>query len=114
MHVLPYGVIVTCSTSEGGTRVYTDIMDNTVWTKEDSPYIVMEPITIRQNVTQTIEPGVAVVFKNEIRLTIEGSMVARGSEGEGVVFKPLDDKRKPHIRLSLVRGKFILEHVDFI
>jgi|GEM_PF-2686396 len=55
--------------------IYSNITQNTTW---DEDALVMNDITIAQNVTLTIEPGVTVYFKPDAQLVVEGEIVADG------------------------------------
>ncbi len=71
----------------GQTTIDGDINVNSVWTKANSPYLVTPPVTIQENITLTIEPG--VVVKNQTRynlLYVEGTLIAEGTVSEPIVF----------------------------
>lgn len=42
------------------TIVDSNIETNTVWVKANSPYLVLSRITINENISLTIEPGVVI------------------------------------------------------
>ena len=53
------------------TYVYKNIINNTVWTKENSPFIITYDnnrygINIEENATLTIEPGVTIKFEKAV------------------------------------------------
>lgn len=62
------------------------ITDNTVWSKEDSPFIVEDDILISERATLTIESGVQIFFKGHYSLYIQGAIKAIGSELEHITF----------------------------
>ncbi|MDP2938471.1 MAG: right-handed parallel beta-helix repeat-containing protein, partial [Candidatus Omnitrophota bacterium] len=69
-----------------GTLVYGPINTNTTWTLVNSPYIVVGNITINQNRTLTIQPGVQVKFAGNFSLIVWGSLIASGTESQPITF----------------------------
>ena len=67
-------VLGSVVTNVGGT-----IMDNTTWTLENSPYFLIDDVTIAPNATLTIEPGVAVDL-DFWQLYVKGTLRAIGNE----------------------------------
>jgi len=89
------GPSYACTCEEGvGTDVFGPIFENTTWTKDGSPYCITQSVTVLENITLTIEPGVVVKFwegtetilDNKYNLVIQGQIVARGSESENIFF----------------------------
>ena len=68
------------------TNVGGPIFEDTTWTKEGNPYIVIDTIDIWSGVTLTIEPGVDVRFNSGKRLLITGNLIAIGTETEPISF----------------------------
>ena len=68
-----------------GTLVGGKIRSNTVWTKENSPYILKDNILVPHGVRLTIEEGVAVDL-HIWSMTIEGSLRVRGTPEERILF----------------------------
>ena len=58
------------------------------WRKAGSPYRVIGPTVVPAGETLTIEPGVDVLFDAPASLTVEGSIVAHGTERDSVRFLP--------------------------
>ncbi len=77
-----------------GTEISEDINDNITWTKEMSPYRLLNSIEITGNKTLTLEPGVAVQFVladgvadlGGVSIIVKGSLSAIGTEGEEITF----------------------------
>ncbi|MCK5211517.1 right-handed parallel beta-helix repeat-containing protein [Candidatus Parcubacteria bacterium] len=77
-----------------GTEISADINDNIIWTKEMSPYRLLNSIEIASNKILTIEPGVAVEFVladgvadlGGVSIIVKGSLSAVGMEGEEITF----------------------------
>ena len=61
-----------------GTVVEEDIVTDTKWDKAHSPYIIITSITVHENATLEIEPGVEVVFANAITITVKGKLMPGG------------------------------------
>lgn len=80
------------SSSHASTLISGSITTNTVWTKEASPYIIGEAVVVEQDAVLTIEPGVIIKFDpNTFGAIVYGSIVARGTKAEPVVFTSLLD-----------------------
>ncbi len=69
-----------------GTSVCGIIWENTTWTLENSPYVVVGHILVETNVTLTIEPGVVVKFDVKYYLMIKGKLNAIGSSSFPITF----------------------------
>ena len=67
--------------------VYGTITSQT-WTQGNSPYRVVEPVTLSASNILTIEPGVDVLFDVDVAFTISGSMNAAGTESDSIRFLP--------------------------
>jgi len=66
------------------TYVQDDVTADTTWTPEDGPYFVSTDVTIAPDATLTIEPGTTVNIAEEVRVTVEGSLLAAGSATDPV------------------------------
>jgi putative cell wall-binding protein len=80
------------SNAQSGTQVGGILWDNTTWTKKGSPYLLTSTIQIPENSTLTIEPGVAVSFKDtdnyaENMFVIQGELIAHGTANDKITFK---------------------------
>jgi parallel beta-helix repeat protein len=78
--------VVYASTEVGGT-----LGSDNRWTKANSPYSLIGPILVSEEVTLTVEPGVTVNF-NGYYIRVNGTLVARGSSTNKIYFK---DGSKP-------------------
>jgi predicted transcriptional regulator len=78
-------VLISPDVSAGPTYVHGQIED-THWTVEDSPVIIIEDATLGVGQVLEIDPGVEVLFNEGAHLYIEGHLFADASEGEGIVF----------------------------
>ena len=59
-----------------------------------SPYVVMNDLTVSENVTLNIEPGVELHFKPNIGLLVLGNIIARGTTNEKIKFCSFKHKCK--------------------
>jgi hypothetical protein len=68
------------------TYVEGAITQDTVWTLVDSPFIVSNDITVNTGATLTIEPGVQVRFADNFSMTVNGRIIADGSNDRMILF----------------------------
>jgi len=74
------------ATVEGeSTLVSGYISENTTWTLEGSPYIVVGNVIVEPGVFLTIKPGVAVKFTSGTSLVIDGNLIAKGSIAQRII-----------------------------
>jgi len=62
------------------------IIQDTVWTLTDSPFVLSKNITVYPTATLTIEPGVEVRFGGDFSLNVRGSLSAIGEENNTITF----------------------------
>ena len=70
----------------GPTYISGFILNNTTWTKEKSPYIIIANTTLTQENTLTINAGTVVKFSNNTWLSIKGMLNVNGEASTRVVF----------------------------
>ena len=68
------------------TTVGGSIVTDTAWTLEESPYEVTSDVTVRENATLVIEPGVVIHFDEGTDLEIEGHLIAEGTPQQRITF----------------------------
>ena len=69
------------------TNVSGGIYSNTTWSLSGSPYIVTDTVVVFPGVTLTIQPGVTVRFKNNMRIEIRQSTInAIGTSADTITF----------------------------
>ena len=66
----------------GGT-----LNQNTVWLLANSPYHVTQDMVINSDVTLNIEAGVMVNLDNGVRIDVNGTLIARGTANQKIVFQ---------------------------
>ena len=71
-----------------GTQVGGELMNDTVWTAANSPYIITNTIVVPENVNLTIEPGVTVTIQSldTLMFQINGVIQAEGNATNKIVF----------------------------
>jgi len=67
-------------------EVFGMIMVDTTWSKDNSPYIVTDNLTVGIGVCLTIEPGVEVRLGRGIGLAIDGELAAQGAVIDPIIF----------------------------
>lgn len=70
------------------TQIRGDISAQTIWTRNNSPYILQKEVIVSENATLTIEPGVEIQLPTENSgLLIKGSLVAEGTATDTIRFR---------------------------
>ncbi|HEY3445473.1 MAG TPA: hypothetical protein VGK67_03870 [Myxococcales bacterium] len=69
-------------TSHGGDTIVAD----TTWSAADSPHEITFGFKVAKGATLTIEPCAKVVFKGGYGISVEGSLVARGTQSQPITF----------------------------
>jgi hypothetical protein len=94
-------IVLVCRSASAHSRqptthhpgAYTDIPAGPVsgvWTVAGSPYLINGTITIPNDSTLTIAPGVEVVFMGHYKLNVQGRLLAVGTEGDTIRFRAAD------------------------
>ena len=68
-----------------GTKVGGIISSDTIWTKENSPYTIIDILQILPGATLTIKPGV-IVNGNNIPIQVGGKLYAIGEKNSKMIF----------------------------
>jgi len=83
----------SASTINYATSTHTDVAGGPVygtWTLANSPYYIQGEITVPNDSTLTIEPGVQVEFQGHYKLNVQGRLIASGTETESIIFTVSD------------------------
>ena len=51
-----------------------------------NPYYITGNVVVRDGVTLTIEPGVTVIFRPETFMSVNGNLIAEGTEQDSIIF----------------------------
>ncbi|MFQ6128132.1 MAG: PKD domain-containing protein [Thermoplasmata archaeon] len=77
--------LISPEASAGPTYIH-GFIENTHWTIEGSPYVIIEDAFLTSDKTLVIDPGVSVTFNEGASLFIGGRLLADASEGENILF----------------------------
>jgi hypothetical protein len=80
------GVVYSQTTLSGS-------IENLVLTKNKSPYIIEDNLTIKENNQITIEKGCVLLFKPFTGIIVDGSLIVEGTFEEPVVFTTINDNK---------------------
>jgi hypothetical protein len=91
---LPLVVVLMCPLILAQSRLLnTDIPAGPVsgiWTRAGSPYHITGEITVPNDSTLLIEPGVEVVFFGHYKLNVQGRLLAVGTQQDSIQFRSAD------------------------
>jgi len=93
------GVSAVSTLWEYDPAFHTDIAAGNVsgtWTLANSPYYINGEITIPNDSTLTIEPGVEVVFLGHYKFNVQGRLLAVGTEQDTIRFGAADTQTGWH------------------
>jgi len=68
------------------TNISGYISSDTIWTADESPYVVTDNVIVKKNVTINIEPGVTLMFEKGKSLLVQGTLIARGTDSSNITF----------------------------
>ncbi|HVP40627.1 MAG TPA: right-handed parallel beta-helix repeat-containing protein [Candidatus Krumholzibacteriaceae bacterium] len=72
--------------SANATYLEGSITKDTLWTLVDSPFVLSNDVTVYPNATLTIERGVEVRFGGNFTLTVNGRLIANGTQDNMITF----------------------------
>ncbi len=97
--------------AEARVEVAGGINADTVWRAADGPYVMTAETIVRPGATLTIEPGTEVHGQANVRLAIEGTLVAVGEPDNPVVFRGVNQQPSAWRHLEVVAdGTVTLRH----
>ncbi len=88
---LVFAFVVFSPVAYADTSVSGILSGSTVWTKENSPYVVNNTFIVNTGATLTIEPGVVVKMSPNYFFYIYGTLRAQGSSTDPIVFTSIKD-----------------------
>ncbi|MCD6019907.1 MAG: Polymorphic rane protein Chlamydia [Bacteroidetes bacterium] len=59
---------------------------NGIWTESNSPYYIAGDVTVVNDSTLIIEPGVSVIFQGQYKISVLGRLIATGTVNDSIVF----------------------------
>jgi hypothetical protein len=72
------------------TTVSGNVVENSTWTKANSPYKIVDTLQVFNDITLTIEEGVEVRIAGAKLIKIAGTLVVNGTNINPVIFTSLD------------------------
>jgi len=83
-----FSVLYGCHSraAKATTPVQGYITEDTIWSHENSPYIIVNDIIVETGVKLTVAPGVVVKFANGTNLIIDGTLIGSGNDTHRVEF----------------------------
>ena len=105
----------TSPRSDVRTIIINNITVNTTWTKDKSPYYIINRICIKNLSVLKIEPGVTVIFYPRSGLFGDGSktLITNGTEQERIVFFSLSNFTDHHFPALHGSSRFKSRYCDF-
>ncbi len=85
------------------------------WTVENSPYIMIGDVTVSSGQTLTVDPGVTVLSQGNYQITVQGLLLASGTQADSILFGISADNTGgiwQGIRLENVTGTDELHYCD--
>ncbi len=78
--------LLPVSEARSQTTVSGRIEQDTTWTQDGSPFVLIGPVVVVADVTLTIEPGVQVRGAAGSSLVVEGALLAVGTQEARIIF----------------------------
>ena len=85
-------VLINYSNSFANTIVQGDVSGN--WTIDGSPYLLINDCTVPTGSVLTIDPGVEVIIGEGLALTVNGQVIAVGTDYQHIIFRAVNDNVK--------------------
>ena len=76
-----------------GTFIDDDIISDTTWDKNGSPYTIVSNIAINEGVTLTVQPGVIIRIVDDVQLVVNGIFNSVGTNNDLVTISGQGEKR---------------------
>jgi len=97
-----------------GTTVGGYVSEDTTWTLDGSPYIVIEDVIVEPDVYLTIEPGVLIKFKSGTNLVVDGYLIAQGNSTHMIEFTSDSETPSPGDWGTIGFRKDVSEFLDWV
>ena len=86
---------------------------DTIWRAADGPYVIIAELAVRPGATLTIEPGTEVHVGANLRILVEGGLVAHGQAGAPILFRGVAETSGSWNRIQVANAATLsLRHVD--
>ena len=85
-------VLMICSHSFADTIVQGDVSGN--WNIAGSPYLLINDCTVPTGSVLVIDPGAEVIIGEGLSLTVNGQVIAVGTENQHIIFRAVNDSVK--------------------
>lgn len=66
---------------------------STIWTKENSPYIITDTVYVDYDETLIIEPGTIIKFERYGALIVNGTLKAEGNKKDSIIFTSASENK---------------------
>lgn len=86
-----FAVCFTTKPAHAATFVSSDIVIDTRWNKDKSPYIISGHLNVSSDATLILDQGIVVKFDSGAQLTVEGTVIGDGLAGEKIRITSLAD-----------------------
>ena len=86
--------LLSLSLAKAEENVSGFIGEDTTWSAANSPYNVTSTVVINSDATLTIEAGVTLRLSEQAGILCNGTLVARGTSDQKIIFGILDGSRK--------------------
>ncbi len=78
-------------TGTSQTNYWIGEVGDTTWTADESPYYIVGGVTIPNEETLTIEPGVEVRFEGDFSFEVRGTLDAQGTSTDPIEFSTINE-----------------------
>jgi len=68
-------------------KVAGTLEEDTEWTVDESPYIVIDDLIIPSGIALSIESGVEILCREKVTIVVKGDLFAAGEEDDEIVFR---------------------------
>ena len=86
-----FGLLAIKFIKAGTTIDFDEITEDTAWTKENGPYLVLDNLFVRSGATLLLEAGTIVKFKFNKNIFVQGRIETSGTPEDMVVFTSIND-----------------------
>lgn len=106
-------IVFSIQIAIASTEIAGNIIENTEWTKANSPYIITSTLQIWGEATLTIAPGVIVKINPDTDIIAEGAIVAVGLDSMPIVFTSAAPDKQWHGITLLNNNSTVFEKCIF-